>query len=598
MRLSRRWRFWLGVAGDVAAISALLIVGLLFWPRFAGAPASSTFGEPPFWATIHDMMLMGPDAGEWASGALKVRFGEFDQLDVHRMPTWLLLVGAMLFVQPDPALAGHLVNHLLQLLMPIVIYGLGRMGGGRAVGLGAGMICATCASLIESSRGFGVDPAVAFLLPAALLAALTTRWRWWLAAPAGVLAALAASTHFTTLPFVAPPAVAVLLRGPRGWRRFAAFGLQIGATALALLLIFQLFPFPPKRVLVNAVSEGIAPTSVDSSAKELALSDKAMEILEAGQGQALNDAVNNVLLAIRPAWIPWHLALVLPWIGVIGAGLTYRRKRPEGVGPPARWRRILGAQDLGLGIPLLLCLAPLPVLAAADAPLRYGANLLPFAALLLVRGLVSPLALLDTGVRRLWAPWPRGLIAGAVAVAIAVSAWQIAEPRRRILPPIDQGLASRRLGQALIENFPARGGAVCQDREAAAIAGRSFCPQSSCPHTATEAAYRRCLGILLEECRGEGPIPYVVLVDADRYPSDAAHQGMDEWVRERWETVSSVHTTRYLAHVVSIPRDEARELDLTTPNRGIGPELRPVSQVPAGVTTADEPAADSAPDGG
>ncbi len=577
MRLSRKTRRWIGIGLDVAAVVVLLVLGLLFWPRFIGAPASTLFGEPPFWATLHDMVLMGPDAGEWASGAVKVRFGEFDQLDVHRMPTWLLMVGTALFVQPDPALAGHLVNHLLQLLMPLVVYGVGRLGGGRAVGLGAGAMCALCPALVESSRSFGVDAAVCFMLPAALLAALATRWRWWLAAPAGLVAALAAATHFTTLPFVFPPLVAVLLRGPAGWRRFAAAGLHAAVAALTLLLLFQVFPFPPKRVLVNAVSEGVAPQSVDSSARELALSDGAMEVLEAGRTDAFNDAINNVMLSLRPAWVPWYLALTLPWLGVLGAGLA---RRKQGKRDRRWWWRVLGAQDLGLGIPLLLCVAPLPVLAAADAPLRYGTNLLPFAALLIMRGLVSPVALADLGLRLRWKAWPAGLVAAGLAIAVAASAWQVAQPRRLFLPPLERGVASRQLGEAIAQNFEPRGGAVCQDREATATARRSYCPQSACPHAPSEAAYRRCLGILVEECWGEGDIPYVVLSGETRYPMDEAHRGMDTWVREQWETVASVRTSEYMAHVVAIPREEAAELSLV----GRGPELRPsrgASETPA-----------------
>lgn len=579
LRLSRKQRRWLGIGLDAAALLTLLVLGLVFWPRLTGAPPSTLFGEPPFWATLHDMVLQGPDAGEWASGAVKVRHGDFDQLDVHRMPTWLLMVGATLFVQPDPALAGHLVNHLLQLFLPLVIYGIGRLGGGRAVGFGAGAICALTPALIESSRGFGVDSAVAFMLPAAILAALATRWRWWLAAPAGAVAALAAATHFTTLPYVLPPAVAVLLAGPRGWRRFAAFGVQAASTALVALLIFQVFPFPPKRVLVNAVSEGVAPQSVDTSARELELSGGAMEILEAGRGDALNDSVNNVMLALKPTFVPWHLGLALPWIGIVGLGL--RRRRRDKDKKTRWWADLLRSQDLGLGLALLACLAPLPVLAAADAPGRYGSNLLPFAALLLVRGMISPLALIDFGVGRAWRRWIPGVLGGLLAVAVALSGWQIAQPRRTILPPVDQGLASRRLGNAIAEHFPARGGAVCQDREAAAIAGRAFCPQTNCPHNASEAAYRRCLGYLDEECLGEGAIPYVILGETNRYPMDAAHQGMDDWVRERWGTLATVHTSEYVAEVIAIPRDEAQELAIVESR---GRELHPragLSHTPA-----------------
>ncbi len=569
LRLGRKQRRWLAIALDAIAIVALIAIGLAFWPRMTGAPQSTLFGDPPFWATLHDMVLQGPDAGEWASGAVKVRHGDFDQLDVHRMPTWLLMVGTALFVQPDPALAGHLVNHLLMLLLPLVLYGIGRLGGGRAVGFGAGAICATTAPLIESSRSFGVDTAIAFMLPAAILAALASRWRWWLAAPAGAVAALAAATHFTTLPYLAPPALAVLLAGPRGWRRFAAFGVHAAATALVFLLIFQVFPFPPKRVLVNAVSEGVAPESVDSSNKELELSDGALEVIEAGRADALNDAVNQVMLALKPTFVPWHLALALPWIGVLGLGL---RRRAKGDKPSRWWVDLLRSQDLGLGLVLLACLAPLPVLAAADAPQRYGANLLPFAALLLVRGLFSPLALIDFGVGRAWSRWVPGVIAGLLAVAVAVAAWGVSQPRRKILPPVDRGLASRRLGNAIAEHFPARGGAVCQDREAAAIAGRSFCPQTNCPHAATEASYRHCLGFLDQECMGDGEIPYVILAETQRYPIDDAHRGMDDWVRERWGVLATVHTSEYVAEVVGIPREEARELAIVQTR---GRELHP-----------------------
>lgn len=564
------WRWGL----DVLALLLLLAVGLWFLPGLGAAnevPPSAGMVEYlesnplPFWATVDDLLLVGPDAGAWASSAQAVLQGNLDALDEHRMPTFSIVTAGVMLFQRDVALAGHWLNHAAMLLLPLLLYGLGRIGGGRAVGLGAGFLVACLGPLLNASRLYGVDPLIFTILPASLLLTAAVRKWWWLAPVAGLVVAMATVTHFTTLPMCIPPLLLLILWGPRcWWRRLLAVGLFLVTGAGLLWLLFQVFPFPTTAELAHNVSEGIAPGS--GSTLEPSLNKEALSILEAGAGTAVDTAVMNVMLVLRPAWLPWHLALALPWVGAVGAGLAIRAKKP---GAAPVWKRMLGSFDLALGVVLLTYLAPLPFFAAAQAPDRYGWNLLPFAALLLVRGLGSVAMVIGHGVRALWRRWPLGVLSLGAALAVVYGSWTNGHGMRFVLPPSMDGQEVRLLGQLVSDHFEPGHGAVCTIREASAHAGRHYCPQSPCPLGVNERFFEHCLATIDKECSGDGPVPYVVIQQASRLPHTAlapdasgsrgpAHEAFDAWLLERYQPLGNYEARQFRAYLLSLPREDLR----------------------------------------
>lgn len=573
---------------DGVAVIVLLAMGAYLWPGLWGHAPSITSVDAPTWATWQDLLLDGPDAGEWAAAAHAVRRGAFHEVDVHRLPAWPLLVGTALRFLPDVALAGHAVNHGMQLLLPLVVYGLGRWRGGVGVGLGAGVLVALFVPLAAASRRFGVDIAVSFLLSVSLLAALLPRRHVGLAPLAGAVAGFAALSHYTALPYVVPAAfLAGVATGPGPWRRAGALlGHLLGAAGMVLLLA-HLFQLPDARTFLQTVSEGIAPGE-GANVPPGRLSPAARSTLVSGWNTALDEAVSQMVQLLRPPWIPWYAALALPWLGVAGFGLgpgARSEGEPSGSPSPARpsaprrlWRGLRRRgrlADPGTGLVFLLCLAPLPVFAAAEAPERYGWNLFPFAALLWMRGAGSLAALADRGLRHLWRRWPRGLLAMAAAVALV---WPAIRDTGRLLdpmPPPPETFSARRLGSALATHFEPGGGARCEVREAAAHAGRAYCPRTPCPFQATERAFNACLSIMARECGETGPIPYVILEKGSSGgtsvpPGSEAHLAMDAWVQERWEALETVRTRHFVATIVAIPRADLPEDPVRT-----GPEGPP-----------------------
>ncbi|MFH1467875.1 MAG: glycosyltransferase family 39 protein [Pseudomonadota bacterium] len=556
---------------DVLALALVLAVGLAFLPAIGG----TVRGQPyrgiesaqalPFWATTDDLLLVGPDAGAWASSATNVHLGAWEHLDIHRMPTFPLLVGGLLHLLPDVALAGHLVNHLLMLGLPLVIYGLGRAGGGRALGLAAAVLVACLGPAINASRMYGVDATITFMVPAALLAAVAVRRWWWLAPLAGLVTAMACVSHYTTFPMFGPPLLFLILGGPRSWwRRILAVLLFLGAGAALVWGLAQVFPFPNPHDLQLAVSEGIAPGSADAAAPEL--SDRARSILQSGAQGALAKAARDALSIVRPSWLPWDLVGLLTALGVLGLGLGIPRKRE---GRP-RWLEVLLSLDLPLGLALLAILAPLPVLAAAGAPERYGWNLLPVLALLLVRGMFAVPRWIDHGVRYLHERWPLGALGLPLALAVVIGAWANGHGSRYVLPPSMDGLEVRQLGELITSHFPPGGGAVCTVREAAAHAGRSYCPGTPCPFGVTTRFFRMCLEAIDKECGGEGPVPYVIIEQATGLPHTALDSGgqgprrpeqvaFEDWLLEQYPAVATMEARQFKATLIALPRLEREE---------------------------------------
>jgi len=213
-----------------------------------------------------------------------------------------------------------------------------------------------------------------------------------------------------------------------------------------------------------------------------------------------------------------------------------------------------------MGLGLLFCLAPLPVFAAAQAPLRYADNLLAVGALLLVRGMASTIWMtmqlfrvghFEVAKKGLYAVLGVGLFAGAVDQA---------EPARKVLYPTMEEVGYWQLGQELTKHFSSGSGVASPVREALVEGRLTYCPRRICPVEATEEAYWACLAVHEIECDGTDPIGYVV-TSADLYdPNAVARRDMDAWIAENWTPVGTVENPRFTAEVYSIPRSEIPDL--------------------------------------
>jgi len=550
--LWRRAAPWLA---DAVLLAVLVWVAQAYWLR---DPAQQTLifegMDPPSWGTLHDLLMTGPDAGEWARNALHVHHGRYGLVDPHRMPTWLGLTALAMGGTSSVVTAGHLVNHLLHPALMLVLYVLGRVGGGRGAGLLAAALGGLLPHVIADSRTFGIDVLVATAIPASLLGGLlAARW-WWLAPVGGAVAALASLSHFTTLPYVAPALVLVLLRGPPSWwrRPLAVAGFALGAWA-TVWFIYQHVPIPSRTVLLNSLGEGIAPSQSKQMQDQLAVSVALLQ----GAGPAdLEAAVAAGVKGVRPAWLPWGLAVLGVWLGVLGAGLG--PAAPDGAG---RLRRAWHRLDLGLGVPLLCCLAPLPVMIAVGAPTRYMDNLLGVVAVLMGRGLVSPLALADLGVRRWWSRWPAGLVAVALGAGALWQADEAAQPWQRGAMPNQEGVLHARLAWLLKQKLPAGSGVSCSARAALVMSEMALCPKTACPLGGSETHFWSCLQVLNRECAGDAPLGWVTTDWEQQDPFSLNRQAMTAWIAERWPLEGKVSAGHRAHRLFLIPRDEILGVD-------------------------------------
>ena len=203
--MAKHW--WL----DVVCVVALLAAGILHWPT--GDVSLSVAGpEAPAWGTIRDALLDGPDAGEWARSMLALHDGRYDALEAHRLPSWQLLVNAVMVVESSVVRAGHLTNHLLNIVVGLSIFLIGRLWGHRWIGLGAGALAMLSGHALAVSLRFGVDAAVVALVPVAMVGAVAACRKWQFGILSGILAALATATHFSTLGYALPGLALILIR--------------------------------------------------------------------------------------------------------------------------------------------------------------------------------------------------------------------------------------------------------------------------------------------------------------------------------------------------------------------------------------------------
>lgn len=543
---------------DLVLVLGLVAFALATWPM-GFTPAGEALPAGPAWAGFRDHLLDGPDAGRWAEQAMALRAGDAARLDPHRMPTWTLLTTLLGLTGLPVALAGHLVNHGMRVALGPILYLCGRrLSLAPAAAAGAALLVLASPPLSLASRRFGIDTTVSFAWPVALLAAWAGAAHPLGGLAAGLVAALAAAAHFTTIPAPLALLVAVFMAAPPGRRLGPSLGFLLGTVA-GLAVIFQIFPAISPWMLLGSFAEGIAPAQVGADPSQGAPAwGRAAEVLRAGLVTAPGEAGTWLGQHSRP-WPP-ALLLGLVALGLFGPALRARPDRVEGLYAllPRRGRISLERLSRGLdtGLPLGLMLLPVPLLFVAQAPSRYVNNLVPLVVLLLARGLAVVGALGDTllaGPLRL-RRWPRGLLQSVVVLAFVappIGAWWA---ELGPTPPPREEVIAREAGLAVRGRFGEGVGVATLLHEVAAQAGGWACPfPGSCPEAADAGAFEACLDLLARECPGEGDIPWVVGVRAqdDRPPARVA---MDAWIAERHPLVGEWACEALSLRAYALPR--------------------------------------------
>ncbi len=502
---------------DLTLVGLLLLVGLYHWPHVASEGA-------PWWATPQDLLLDGYDAGEWADQHRAWRDGRLGDLDGHRMPTWTLLAGPVASVSVP--LAGHLVNHLLQLALAPIVYGLGRaLGMGRGTSAFAGVIVATNATLVLASRRFGVDPTITTLVPLALLACHLVRVRWWLGLLAGAVGALATASHFTTLPYPAPLALSVVLLARPGERVPSLIAFCSGFL-LAWGVVFDLFPWIGVETLLKSVGES-ASNQVAGTPGARGW-ESAVARVSGILANDLEGAFNTYGTRMHTAAPPAVLLVPLAMLGVAGVGL-------DTAGPKARTPGWIG------GLLLALSLAPAVALVAMQAPSRYSDNLLPLATLLAARGLASLLVPLRH------TPRP-DLAAGALASVLALRATAGGFSSGNL----QLARFNRDVGALLEAQVAPRTCVVSPLRDA--VAYTDLHPiRIDCPVAATEASFRACLSGLRRQCFASRSLVWVVNEQVPVDTRSAPLKAMDAWALANWGSVGELRTPGASVWLVQVP---------------------------------------------
>ena len=475
-----------------------------------------------------DFVLFGPDAGNWAANARALMEGTTP--DLNRLPLFGLLTGlASAWYEVDVVFGGHLVNHIVGVAVGAVAYLLGKELGGRAVGLGAGLLTASSPWLVNASNLYGVDPT--FGLATALLFLgtwLGVRGRWWLIPLTGIGIGLVLGTHYLGILFPVPCALALAL-SRNDWR------VRIAAPLVALLLGWGVFEaltwsYPPIGLdQIQSVYATGAASGLDDASLQTTAFSKVLGVVGEAVGSGLALAVQQALIPVRDAGLPWVLGLALFWVGLLGPGL------PPGGDKDFRW-----SWDWRSGLFLAVMLLPLSLLEAVRAPERYRYWAQPLVFIVLLRGAASLAAIADQLILRKWPKdwptWPSGLLAFALCLPMALPLGAEMRQDQARGAPADQGLQERQLGELSLREFGSGGGIVTNSQVVAFHAERERC-QGPAPGQAT---VQEAITLLRSRCRGRGDLPYIVGTRKSMGFADVTDEQLDAYVEANFEAVGTI----------------------------------------------------------
>lgn len=517
----------------------VLVLGLaaLFFPR-APRPEGVDFPADPWWGAWTDRVIEGPDAADWAINAQRMAAGDFQAVDPHRMPSWLALVALLLRAGGSVIESGHLVNRGMFLAAVVGTFLLGRMAGGRVVGWMAAALVATHPHLQQASQRYGIDAAIEAMLPFAVAASAWAGARWRVAPVVGVFVGWVILLHLTTVPFLLPALWMTVVVAPRGSRVAAGTLVACGAL-LVVTIALGAGLVPDIAELGRSVAAGVrrpeAPVAGVQVADALGTAPIGARVVEAVG--IFRDQLGHWLL-------PAGVILPLGLVGVLGPFLPVPKESPR------------EHHHLWVGVGLLMCLSPVLALMAAEPELRfrYPNNFVPFAAVMVARGLASLLFGIEGAARRRWSAWPAGILAGGAALMAVGGTLRRGPPVAHALPMQDEVLGVYLLGRAIADTFPPSTRVVCPSREALVQADRAACPLPWCPQTADEPALVDCLSRLAQQCAVGGTLGYVVLPGRFEYDITApARPALDDRVRALVVPVATVARGPFSAAVYKVP---------------------------------------------
>ncbi len=527
---------------DLAVV--VLLLAIRWSAQQRGAPDAEVLGLgdlPSWWwqvGSLHDWLLAGPDAGNWAANARAWLEGH--PLDVHRMPVYTYLAALGGRVAGDVVFGGHLMNHLLSALVPLATYALGRLTSTRAVGLGAALLIAWSPELVNNKLNYGVDPTLqlsVLLLGLATWLAMTRGWGW--AVVAGVVAGITAGSHYLGLLFPVLAVLGVLLHR-RSWR-IRWLGPVVVAAACALTWQGLTAPYDGLTLegVANVYAEGVAGSDGRTSGGALSTSD-AIALVWSRAHNAPALAVQRGLRGLNLTAVPWGLLVALFYLGVVAPGL----RREDGF----RWGWDWRSAALLVGF-----MGPLMALEAARAPDRYALFSRPFLYLAVVRGLCTPAAWVERWSRGRWPRWPPGVLGVALVGALAglyqgpfTALWTLS-------PPVEKGLMERRTGDAVLEHFGPGGSVVTPSQAVPFLSRRQSCPGTPCARGGG-AELVECIERVLQSCPGDGPLPYLITRSDTAGIGDQPMPDLDGLVAEHFERVGTFKSREATLKLYSVDR--------------------------------------------
>ena len=525
-------------------VAVWLVFQVRSWAWWRGDLGQEGFDDVPEswweWGSAADLLLFGPDAGNWAANARALMEGT--EPDLNRLPVYGWLTGGMSLIFEDYAFAGHLVNHLASALVCVLTYFLGRAMGGRGVGLGAALLVAMLPPLINAQNLYGVDPVMNLMV---LLLILAGWWAmtgpWWAVIVAGVVGGLCASTHYLSLAFPLPVALLLTLYVGDGGRRDWARRLAAPVALLCISwLVFQamMLPYPPLSLkqAMSVYAEGVVGSHDrgDLSGEGLGA---ALSLVSSKLDGAQHTAVQTALSPLL-AGLPWWPLLAAFWVGLVGPLL--------GRDPRMKW-----GWDWRAALWLGLLMAPVILLEGARAPDRYRYYSAPLVMIVVMRGVASLCALADLGGRRLHERWPRGLLAVLACTVLAASLFGPLREDWPANPPLEEGMHERAVGLAVATHFGSGGGVVTLNQSIPFYSGRDRCPQAQWP---AEGEVRRSRQLIRSQCAGSGDLPYILDEREIEGYADRRNVALDAWVSENFSYVEAVSSEGRRTYVYRVPR--------------------------------------------